>query len=217
MHKVLVDANVLYSKTLRDWLFLLRQETNMFAVFSTEDILTETIYHLRKNNAGWTGGQIAGVRELIERSLDDKVREYDPQIPYPFNDPNDRHVHAAAVAAGVDFLVTLDGGFQLPAEIDPETLEYEIYTADEFFILADDSSSQAVMRVTERQRHYWEERTARGETPISLADALRRAKCPEFAARVEDHLRTQSGIPRVLRKMTPLNQRAAESPSQHHR
>lgn len=181
----------------------------MFVVFSTEDVLTETIYHLRRNHPTWTGGQVAAVRELIERNLDDKVREYDPQMPYPFDDPRDRHVHAAAVASGVEFLLTVDNGFTLPEGLDADTLNYEVYTADEFFVLADDSSSAAVMRVAERQRRYWTERTTRGESPTSLADALRAADCPEFAARVDGHLRTQSGLPRVLAKKVPLAQRAS--------
>lgn len=40
-----VDANVLFSKTLRDWLFLLRHETQgqMYTVLATEDIIAETV------------------------------------------------------------------------------------------------------------------------------------------------------------------------------
>lgn len=47
---MLVDANVLFSRTLRDWLFLLRNETEggMFTVYATEDILAETLYRMRR-------------------------------------------------------------------------------------------------------------------------------------------------------------------------
>lgn len=51
-HGVLVDANVLYSKTLGDWLGLLYTipEIPPFQVFWTEDVLAEAIYHLRRNH-----------------------------------------------------------------------------------------------------------------------------------------------------------------------
>lgn len=43
--RVLVDANVLYSRTLRDWLALLYLESDsFFSVYWTEDILAEAMY-----------------------------------------------------------------------------------------------------------------------------------------------------------------------------
>ncbi|MCH5643313.1 hypothetical protein [Gordonia sp. ABSL49_1] len=48
--RVFVDENVLWPKTLRDWLFLLRNATGgeMFTVCSTEDVVAEAIYTLRR-------------------------------------------------------------------------------------------------------------------------------------------------------------------------
>jgi len=49
--RVFVDANVFFSKTLTDWLFLLRFETEgMFQVHTTEDVCAEVIYRMRKKN-----------------------------------------------------------------------------------------------------------------------------------------------------------------------
>ena len=43
-----MDANVLYSRTLRDWMLMLRLEADgMYVVLTTEDILTEVLYHFR--------------------------------------------------------------------------------------------------------------------------------------------------------------------------
>lgn len=43
--RVLVDANVLFSRTQRDWLFLLKlkSEGRIFTVSSTVDIIAETV------------------------------------------------------------------------------------------------------------------------------------------------------------------------------
>ncbi|WP_028244586.1 hypothetical protein [Pseudoclavibacter soli] len=48
--RVFVDANIFYSKTLRDWLFHLRQETGgtMFTIYSTEDVMSEVSYEKRR-------------------------------------------------------------------------------------------------------------------------------------------------------------------------
>lgn len=203
VHKVFVDANVLYSRTLRDWLFILRQEAgNTFSVHTTEDVITEAVYHLRRNNQQWRGRKTKQLRERLVASLDEVVGDYDPTIEYPFKDENDRHVHAAAVECRADFLLTGDGGFQAPKP-DAE-LPYEVHTPDEFFLLVDDSNSDAVMRATNRQREYWQKKAKAGETPMSLASALVEAKCPKFAKRVEGHLRALSGLRRELEKKKRL-------------
>ena len=42
-----VDANVLFSKTCRDWLYFLRQENEgMFQLCSTNDVMVEVLYNL---------------------------------------------------------------------------------------------------------------------------------------------------------------------------
>lgn len=50
--RVLVDANVFYSRTVRDWLGLMytTSEAEPFLVCWTEDIMAELLYHLRKGH-----------------------------------------------------------------------------------------------------------------------------------------------------------------------
>ena len=50
--RVLIDANVLYSRTLRDWILLLEieSEARMFKVHWTEDILAEVLYRTRRKS-----------------------------------------------------------------------------------------------------------------------------------------------------------------------
>jgi len=53
--RVLLDANVLVSRTLRDWVLLLQARAGgMFATCWTEDILAETIHAVRRRNPTWT-------------------------------------------------------------------------------------------------------------------------------------------------------------------
>ena len=48
---VFVDANILFSKTLMDWLFFLREENpGMFQLISTQDVFSEVLYNMRRNN-----------------------------------------------------------------------------------------------------------------------------------------------------------------------
>ncbi len=54
VYAVLVDANVWYSRTLRDWIGMLytTPDAPPFLVHWTEDIMAELLYHLRKEHSG---------------------------------------------------------------------------------------------------------------------------------------------------------------------
>lgn len=78
--RVFVDANVLFSKTLMDWLFLLHQANgNMFQVHTTEDVLAETIANMRKRKPGAPGYATSRRLELIRDSLTEVIRDYPSQ------------------------------------------------------------------------------------------------------------------------------------------
>jgi len=183
---VLVDANVLFSRTLRDWLFLLRNETeaNMFTVYATEDIIAETIYHLRRERPTAPGHMTSRVSELIREQLDDLVREYEVDGSYPGSDQDDAHVHAAAVAVGANVVLTDDSDFTKLAPEVADQLPYEVHTPDSFFTLIDDSSPLKVRAVTEQQLQYF----LRRDTEADLPGRLKAAGCPTFAERVRLHL-----------------------------
>jgi len=190
--RVFVDANVLYSRTLRDWLFLLRNETSSsFQIHSTEDVLVETLYRLRRDHPKWDGGHISRLRKHLELNLDELIADYDMSVNYNGVDPNDLHVHAAAIAGHADILLTADEGFATLAERD--TLPYSVYGCDAFFVLLDDSGSRAVQRVVSFQQKYWSKKRDSDPAVKSLSAALAAAGCKEFALRVEGHLKTLSG------------------------
>ena len=190
--RVFVDANVLFSRTLRDWLFLLRIETDSsFQVHSTEDVLNETLYKLRRKNSAWSGGQISRLRKKLEENIDEIVLDYTMDIPYNGSDPNDRHVHAAAAASHADILLTADKTFAQMAQDD--SLPYSVYGCDDFFVLIDDSGARAVQRVVDEQREYYTEKSKAGQPVKTLSEALIASGCDVFAQRVDRHLRTLSG------------------------
>lgn len=183
---VFVDANVLYSKTLRDWLFLLRIETcgDLFTVASSNDAITEALYWLRKKNPDAPGYFISNTKEIIEASLDDRIRDFPAGVTFPGDDKHDTHVHAAAAACGATYLITGDEGFRAVED----ELPYEVHTADSFFQLVAENVPQAVDDVIRRQRAY---SRSRGWTK-TLSEMLRAAQCPTFAEIVDRHLRALS-------------------------
>ncbi|WP_205915403.1 PIN domain-containing protein, partial [Prescottella equi] len=185
---VLVDANILYSRTLRDWLALLYLDasSDMFEVKWTDDIMVEFQYNLRKKNPFLDDAQVGGIRRRLESTFgeDSRISGYtvDPAGNYP--DVGDAHVHCAAVHGSVDLLLT--NNVKHFREIDD--LPYEIYTADEFFELVDDSAPHVVRTVAANQLAYHLRKNSNSST--SLPDMLKKADAPAFAERVRKHLQS---------------------------
>lgn len=185
--RVLADANVLHSRTLRDWLLLLALESrgSTFTLHYTEDILAETIATIRRGRVDLDGKAMTAIEDKIRGSMTSRIEEYPPSPQSPLADAKDRHVHSAAVAGHIGILVTADRGFLDLAESVTDNLPYEILCPDAFLVLIDDSSPQLVQTTTKRQHTYW---TQRGVS--NLATKLRSSGCQEFADRVAGHLRS---------------------------
>ena len=71
---VFVDANVWYSRTLRDWVGRLYTlpETPPFEVRWTEDVMAEVLYSLRRKHPAWDGGRITRIRDLLQSTFDSR-------------------------------------------------------------------------------------------------------------------------------------------------
>lgn len=68
MERVFVDANILYSRTIRDWLFALStSKIQMFDLFSSEDVFAEVVYHYRRSNPKRSGDEVNGLVNQIRR------------------------------------------------------------------------------------------------------------------------------------------------------
>ncbi|NYI71184.1 putative nucleic acid-binding protein [Naumannella cuiyingiana] len=183
--RTLPDANVLHGRVLRDWLFLLNDETGgrAFRLCYTVDILAETIKGIRRARPDLTGDQITGIHDKIVTLMDERIDQYPAGTDAPVKDPFDRHVHAAAVAGAIDAVITSDTGFLGLPESEKDALRYEIYSPDEFFLLVDDSMPAHVMAVTGRQLAHFR---SSGDSS-TLSAKLRAAGCPGFAQRVQRH------------------------------
>ena len=183
--KVIVDANVLFSRTLRDWLSLLYLNNDtLFSVYWTEDIVAETIYRLRREHPDWSGARMTRLHDVVRETFEGgRVDDFTPSGSYQGADPGDQHVHEAAVACGAHILLTSDEGFDGPG-VDPDHLPYEVYRPDDFFVLVDDSAPEVVTSATAMQVEYWFRRSG----DVNLPQYLRKANCPTFADRVRTHL-----------------------------
>ena len=72
--RVLVDANVLASRILTDWLFHLRKcNRGMFSILWTRDIQAEAIRAMRKKHPEWSGSAIERRFKMMEALIDDTV------------------------------------------------------------------------------------------------------------------------------------------------
>ncbi|WP_026455043.1 PIN domain-containing protein [Saccharomonospora iraqiensis] len=183
--RVLVDANVLFSRTLRDWLALiyLSPRGQLYTVHWTEDILAEVLYRLRRRHPDWNGQKTNAIRRRIAETFEGgRVEDFVVDGSFQGSDPDDRHVHAAALACAADIVLTGDDGF-VGEGVDADLLPYEVLSPDAFFVLADDSAPEIVAEVTRDQTRYWYGR--HGRAP--LAQQLEAAGCPEFARRVQKH------------------------------
>jgi predicted nucleic acid-binding protein len=117
---VLADANVLYSRVLRDYLFYAADQEIIVITWSSQ-ILAEVTEHLEQNVAGFDRG--AGERLVRAMNRAFPFAEVEPgedhwrvlaDVALP--DEDDRHVLAAALAADATVLCTSNTK-DFPAEV----------------------------------------------------------------------------------------------------
>ncbi|MFL0458744.1 PIN domain-containing protein [Brachybacterium paraconglomeratum] len=186
--RVFVDANVLASKTCRDWLFFLRDANEgMFQLHATHDVFAEALRKMRTNNPRLPGAVVAAMVKQIELCIDEVVPNFSGDLDFSGTDEGDYHVHAAATASRADKILTSNKPSDITQRPDDEY--YEIVTPDEFFTLVADSNPACIKPITREQLEYWCRRAERGESVTTqLDDALRAAQCPKFADRVREAL-----------------------------
>lgn len=190
MDLVFVDANVLYSKTLRDWTLLLSQQGDRFAVVSSQDCIVEALANLREQYPAADGGVIRQIGKSIEGALHDIVDDWPGGEIEGMPDKKDWHVVHAATHAQVKILVTDNMKDFAPVAA---SLCFDLYSPDDLFMLLAANDPPAVETVTLRQVEYWlrkcEVKKAKGEAePKRLAQALRDAGAPKFARVIEETL-----------------------------
>jgi predicted nucleic acid-binding protein len=105
---VLADANILFSRTLRDY-FLYLADAGAIEIHWSQQILDETSRNLRKQiglNQADTDRLEALMNAYIEYALIDVDPEDLAAVQSAQMDTKDRHVLAAAISADADILLT---------------------------------------------------------------------------------------------------------------
>ncbi len=139
-----LDANVLYSATLRSVLLELAR-SKAFRIFWSEDVHREWMQALKRQHPQIPASRIARMRELMEAYVADAtITGYEPLIEsLTLPDPNDRHVLAAAIQGGANVIVTANerdfpAGVLAPykiAVITPDRLILRLLEADPNLVL----------------------------------------------------------------------------------
>lgn len=191
---IFLDANVLYSRTLRDWLWLLMIESgksgspNRLEPRLSEDVLAELLYRIRRAHRQLSDAEVGGIRRrLLEGHEHCVVTGYGvPDLPM-LADQNDLHVVGAATHASVDYLVSDDKGLHEAAD----EFDFEVYTADDMLCLIAERRRDLLLQVTRLQLRYWRRRAAEtGSDFRQLDDALKYAGAPAFAKVVKKTVQT---------------------------
>lgn len=189
MTTLFLDANVLYSRALRDWFALLAIESRRSLLSDridlrvSEDVLPEWMYHFRRKNPDHSDEAIGQRRrELVDSQTDQfVVTGYQPVDIAGFPDIHDLHVVAAATHCAAEFLVTADQALHYAAD----ALEPEPMHPDDLLVLISERRMDLVSTVTGHQMKYWSKKAP----DVDLPGALRQADAPQFAAIVEDRIR----------------------------
>lgn len=178
-NSVLPDANIWFSATLHAWFGLLAAETlGSWSFHWTEDILAETLYHKRREYPDSSSAQIEAIRKRLMSVIpDNEISNFphDASVNYP--DINDAHVHSAAIYAKIQYIVTNDRKGFVDIYDDPDDCPYEVYTADEFLMLAAESAPGAIDKVLHQQLNYYRDKGK----PFNLVKRLKSAGCPDFS------------------------------------
>ena len=183
--KLFLDANVLMSRTLRDWFALCAIESRaapcglVVELGVSEDVLSEWQYRLRRRHPEAPETAVGGLRRRFLDSQPESilVTGYDVLATPDLNDIDDRHVIAAATHCQADYLVTDDQGILDASDL----LEPEPATSEEMLCLIARRDRALITAVARRQLKYWGEKTDSKLLHAALSDA----GAPQFAAVVQ--------------------------------
>jgi predicted nucleic acid-binding protein len=144
-----LDANVLYSARLRD-LFLRLAIAGQYRALWTERILDECFNNLSADRPDIPAEYLRRTRRLMAVAVPDAVvQSYEHLIDeLDLPDADDRHVLAAAVAAGADLMVTANLDDFPPAAIPPGIA---VLGPDDFVLRLIEDDVDAVRAVVDQQ------------------------------------------------------------------
>lgn len=183
VYSVLLDTNILMSKTLRDWVLLLAQESNykFFTPYVSTGIMDEFGYHARRRNPMINDAAIQTWKHQITDSCVSIIKDFPVSKPKGYPDTNDLHVHAAAQHGGMHALVTNDHELldYASTEEAQDIQNYETLSADDFLMqLTKYAHPSLFAQVYLVQESY---ARSKGFTEIDIPRSLERAGAGQFA------------------------------------
>lgn len=175
---VLADANVLYSRVLRDYL-LYAADQQIVSVAWSPRILAEVAEHLIANLPRFDAAAGERLRRAMNAAF--PFAEVEPTEEHVamlegvrLRDEGDRHVMAAGIAADATVLCTANVR-DFPAEV-MDNLGFEVLTPDQLFTRLVSESPGGMIAA-----HHIAVASLPGATDLSTLDALRRAGAPRTA------------------------------------
>jgi len=150
---VLFDACILYPASLRDVLMYLAG-SGLFQAKWSDRIHDEWISNLLEHQPEIRPERLERTRRKMNNAvLDALVVGYEPLIDtLQLPDPDDRHVLAAAIHAGVSFIIT-NNVRDFPDDV-LASLKIEAMTPDEFLVRLIDENIDVVLTTIRRQREH---------------------------------------------------------------
>jgi len=184
-YTAVLDACVLYPAPLRDFLMELAA-AGLFRAKWTDEIHDEWIRNLLKNRPELAAAQLARTRQLMNVAVPDCLVDraaYEPLVQsLVLPDPNDRHVLAAAIAAGADAIVTFNLSDFPQSTL--EQYEIELLHPDDLIFHQFGLNNPAVLVAAQRCR-------ARLKNPPKTAeeylDTLEKQSLPKTVAELRDY------------------------------
>ncbi|WP_238599428.1 PIN domain-containing protein [Corynebacterium heidelbergense] len=147
---ILPDSNVWASATLHSWFGLIAAESlGTWSFLWTEDIVAEAVRARRRRFPKSSSRQMEAVRDRLVEALgsDSRISNFPHDATVVYTDPDDAHVHSAAVYAEVDYLVTGNIKHFRNLYQNPGRCPYDLMTPDEWLCLAAQSAPGLIDRV----------------------------------------------------------------------
>ena len=182
-YRAVLDACVLFPFSLRDTLLRLA-EVELYDPLWSDRILEEMKRNVLAERAEVTEAQMERMVGLMNGAFEDALVEADAiatLVDSMTNDPKDRHVLAAALAAGADGIVTDNLADFPPAACEPFGIT--VASADEFLCVLADMDEGAVKESLVRQADALKNPP---QSPSELLDVLERAGAADFAKRLRE-------------------------------
>lgn len=182
-YSVLLDTNILMSKTLRDWILKLALESNyeFFTPHVSSGIMDEFGYRVRRKKPLMDDASIETWKEQILQSCESRIAGFQVESIADFPDKDDLHVHAAAQHGGMHALVTNDRKLldYASTEEAQNIQNYETLSADDFLMQFTEYAHPSLFaEVYLSQESYAH---SKGFTETDIPRALERAGAGQFA------------------------------------